>query len=130
MKTGIMAVITILIIALIGGVIGFLINSPDNPLGSVQNSSEYHATTTAANTSAATYTIFTGPGTLGSLVVASSSGSTFTILDANGTTATTTAAIFKASVAEGTYTFDRVLLNGLLITVPAGFNGNYITTYR
>ena len=126
-KTIILSVGAILVI--IAGVIGYNLNQPEQPVGSVARGGEYHATTTTSGTAAANYVIQTGRGTLGSIIVASSSGSTFTVLDANGT-ATTTIATLKASIAEGTFTFDRMLSYGLIITVPSGFNGQYITTYR
>lgn len=108
----------------------FLVNSSvENGLGSVNRANEYQSTTTASGTTAGDYVIKSGTGTLGSIVVASSSASTFTILDANGT-ATTTVATLKASIGEATYTFDLNLFNGLIITVPSSFNGQYITTYR
>ena len=122
-----MAVVGICLV-LLGGSVGMNLNK-EKKLGSVALSNDYTATTTTSGTAAANYTIFSGSGSLGSIVVASSSASTFTILDANGT-ATTTVATLKAAIGENTYTFDRALTNGLIITVPSGFNGQYITTYR
>lgn len=105
----------------------------ENSLGSVVQGSEYKSTSTFPGAVAMEHTIYTGVGTLGSIVIASSSaGQGFAIYDAGVTTstATTTIAIFPASATAGTYTFDRVILNGLRIVVPSGFNGNFITTYR
>ena len=120
------SLITMVLVLLIG--VGlFLSKTSPESIGSVASGGEYHATTTAANTAVANYTISTGKGTLGSIIVASSSGSTFTVLDANGT-ATTTIVTLKASTAEGTFTFDRLLSYGLIITVRSVFNGLYITT--
>lgn len=104
---------------------------PEHALGSVVQGSEYHSTSTLASTAAGLYRLnATGtPAVLGSVIITSSSGSIFTILDGDNTV-TTTVAIFKASAAEGTYTFDVATYKGLTIQVPASFTGHFVTTYR
>ena len=116
-----------IIMLLFAGLIGFLIQP--QPLGSVQQASEYHATTTASGISADDYVIFEGSGVLGSVIISSSSASTFTVLDADGDS-TTTVATIVAAADEQTFTFDTNLYNGLILTIPASFDGQFITTYR
>lgn len=124
-----------LAILIIAGVIGFLgyeMAQKNPPLGSVSRTSEYRATTTESGTAAGLYTITSAAGTLGSIVITSSTAGTFTVYDADAvtSTATTTLAVFEANALEGTYTFDRVTYQGIKILVPSGYNGNIITTYR
>lgn len=107
--------------------------SQETSLSSVERSSEYQATSTLNATAAGEYTIFTGVGTLGSIVIVSSTPAVgFAVYDAGivSSTPTTTLAIFNASPVVGTYTFDRVVTRGLRLVVPSGFNGQIITTYR
>jgi len=102
-------------------------------VGSVQYASEYHATSTQAGTAAGLNNIFERVGTLGSItIVSSSAAGGFTVYDADSVTSTptTTIAVFPASATAGTYVFDVGLTQGLRITVPSNFNGNFITTYR
>ena len=112
--------------------------------GSVVQGGEYKATTTSTmgaskhqvigliNTSPAIAQSSTTLQTLGSVIVASSSAASMTIWNATSTTdvSSTTIAVFKASVGEGTYTFDVALTRGLIIALPAGSNGAYTITYR
>ena len=130
------------VLALIGGVVAimavlFVVFSANEkkemPLGSVAVGSGYQATTTAVGATAGFYTITSVPGTLGSVVIVSTSPvGGFTIYDADAvtTTATTTILSFPTSAPAGTYTFDTNLFQGLVIQVPSGFNGQFITTYR
>lgn len=110
----------------------------EKALGSVDRGNEYKATTTIATTVAGTYYVtntttdmvtFGSAGTLGSIVITSSSLSGFSVFDGNKV-ATTTIAVFPANAAVGTYTFDVSLYRGLSIVVPASFTGNIVTTYR
>jgi hypothetical protein len=116
------------------GIVGYLLGlekSKDNPVGSVAIGTSYQATTTIPTTVAGTYLIKSGSGVLGSIVVASSSSSIFSVKDANITgAATSTMVILKGAIGEGTYTFDMNFYNGLYITIPTNFIGEYITTYR
>jgi hypothetical protein len=70
---------------------------------------------------------------LGSIVVASSSGVRLRVYDnalATSTATSTMIADFKANIAEGTYTFDVAVQRGIVLDVPAGFNGVYTVTYK
>lgn len=119
---------TILVCAL--GYVVFLKIPRSEPLGSVTRSNEYHATSTLNATAAGTYTIQSGAGVLGSVIIVSTTGATgFSVLDTDGT-ATTTIAQFAASPVVGTYTFDITFQRGLSIVVPSSFTGHFVTTYR
>lgn len=130
------------VLALIGGLIAIVVaifvvfstnEKKEMPLGSVSVGSSYQATTTAVGATAGFYTITSVPGTLGSVVIVSTSAVTgLTIYDADAatTTPTTTIMTFPTSAPAGTYTFDINLFQGLVIQVPSGFNGQFITTYR
>lgn len=99
-------------------------------VGSVQQGSEYHATTSTATGLNGNFVAFTGSGVLGSVVITSSTAVTITILDTNGIT-TTTVAAFKPSTAAGTYTFDTVLYKGLVVqTSGSSADGSFVVTYR
>lgn len=99
-------------------------------LGSVQVGNSYQATTTAQGATAGLYTITSVPGVLGSVVVVSTSAvGGFTVYDATDA-GTTTLIALPASTPAGTYTFDTNIFRGLRISVPSGFNGQFITTYR
>lgn len=102
-------------------------------LSSVERSSEYHSTSTLNAAAASETFIFTGSGTLGSVVVVSTTAASgFIIYDADTVTSTPTStiAVFPANATAGTYTFDVALQQGLKIIVPSGFNGHFVTTYR
>lgn len=81
-----------------------------------------------------------GSGILGSIIIASSSapyattGSLpFRVYDAQAATSTATStliAAIRSGVSEQTITFDRNVLRGIVLDVPAGFTGNYVITYR
>lgn len=113
---------------IMGSALALLLASNAQVVGSVMPSGEYKATTTSA-TATGNYVILEDAGTLGSIIIASSSASTFTVLDADGT-ATRTVATLKAGATEGVFTFDTSLYNGLILQIPSGFVGQYITTYR
>ena len=122
------------------GVFSIIWQRPDISLGSVMPAGEYMATTTTGMKSSGHVSVVADvsgnsnllPSTLGSIIVASSSATSFTIWNATSTTdvSSTTVAVIKASVAEGTYTFDTELTRGLIVVKPAGFNGSYVVTYR
>lgn len=125
-------IVSVLVVGGLSFYAGTWFGTPKN-VGSVTQASEYHATSTLAGTAAGLNNIFEGAGTLGSItIVSSSAAGGFTVYDADSatSTATTTIAVFPASATVGTYVFDVALTQGLRITVPSSFNGNFITTYR
>lgn len=127
MKSKIILGVVIGLVLLVGGFsLGKKLNVNDS-FGSVGVGQEYSATSTLLGLAPSTY-YFTAR-TLGSVVITSSSVASVTILDSNGS-ATTTVAVLKASLAEGTYVFDRRLDNGLALTFSATSTGSIIFTYR
>lgn len=71
-----------------------------------------------------------GAGTLGSVIVASSSGSFLRVYDGTATTSGTLIATFKASVGEQAFPLDVSVTKGIVLDVPATFNGSYTITYK
>lgn len=102
--------------------------------GSVADNGTYsYKNLTSANASStAVTTIRSGVGTLGSMVVNTTHATIIRVYD--GTTATssdaTLIASLPASAVVGTYTFDVAVKKGIVLDVPAGFDGNYTVTFR
>lgn len=102
--------------------------------GSVNDTAEYTATTTASNANAYGTTIIgstvvaTSSITLGSVVITGANTAVWNIYDATTTdvtkrklaTSSLLIATFPASIVAGTYTFDVRLKDGLLIDVQSG----------
>lgn len=102
--------------------------------GSVAVGSEYR-NYMASSTSASANTpivLKTRPGSLGSVTIqTTSAGGIFRLYDSiAATSAPSMVGSFPASAVVGTYTFDIVLNNGLVVEAPTGFNGIYTVTYR
>lgn len=112
--------------------------------GSIVDGQAYYSTTTvsgfAFGKTIKGATTTGASGTLGSVIIASSTVGTFALYDAtttnvnlrtgNKATSTITLASFGASSANGTYTFDTVFNTGLLLDAGTGFNGSFTVTYR
>ena len=113
-------------------------------LGSTQQGSEYQATSTKDYTGiqigvANTRVISSRAVTLGSVVITGAEAGTFTLYDATTTDITKRAAakstssiqvaIFPVSATAGTYTFDKVLFDGLIIATSGPMPTSTIT-YR
>lgn len=125
-------IVSVLIVGGLSFYAGTWLGTPKN-VGSVTQASEYQVTSTQAGTVAGLNNIFEGVGTLGSITIVSTTAAPgFTVYDADSatSTATTTIAVFPASATAGTYVFDVSLKQGLRISVPSSFTGNFITTYR
>lgn len=100
-------------------------------VGSVETNSEYHATTTYSGQPTLQY-LDSGVGTLGSLVItkAGAAATLNYLYDATTTNAnlrtsnmSTTSIILAAwpgNLAAGTYTFDQIFYNGLLLELAPG----------
>jgi hypothetical protein len=75
-----------------------------------------------------------GTGSLGSIVIASTTlGASLQIYDnAVGTSSATSTRIatFPAGTPAGTYTFDREIQRGIVVYALPAFNGSYVVTYR
>lgn len=69
-------------------------------------------------------------GQLGSIIVGSSSTSTISVYSGYSTTTGQLITTLKANIAEGTYTFDVDMQKGIVVDVPATFDGIYTITYR
>lgn len=76
---------------------------------------------------ATTTTVKTGRGILGSIIVNTTAAGTITVYD-SATATGTKLATFKASVVEGTYTFNCFFLTGL--TVVTGGASDITVTYQ
>ena len=108
-------------------------NREPSSLGSVIQSGEYHATTTASKDANSLHQIFTGSGTLGSVIIGTTHATAIELRDASSASdsASTSIASIAASPAIGsTMTFDVAVLRGLFVNVPSGFDGVYTITYR
>ena len=115
----------------IGVMVGYLFVT-NAPVGSVSVSNEYNATTTDS-TSAGTVSVLTNRGcTVGSVVIATSSGGTLTIKNATSQTdtASSTLVLIPINTIAGTYTYDVTCDRGLVLEIGSGFDGEYVVTWR
>ncbi len=104
---------------------GYFASQNNTALGSVSIGGEYQGTTTSIGRFPAVAVLKTEQGTLGSVIITGANTGTINIYDATTTnilqrnqsqgTSTILLATFPASATAGTYTFDRVFFNGLLI---------------
>jgi hypothetical protein len=125
------------VMLIIAGVIGYQLNQPAQPLGSVARGSEYHYTTRAATT-LVSETLKLGTGTFGGFVINVLGTGNTTFYDATTTNvnlragATTTLPVIAyvgASQAAGTYTYDTYFQDGL-IAVYSGTQGTSSIMWR
>lgn len=125
---------------LLAGIALTLSLGKETVIGSVARGGEYTATTTtdASWPSATAFkTIRTGAGTLGSIVVASSSALvtpnySIACYDSSVSTTTASSTLIRISntAVSGTYTLDADFRAGLICDTPSGFNGAYTITWR
>lgn len=139
MKT--IVVLVGILMLFIAGVIGFQFNQPPEPqpLGSV-GGSPYNATSTAGIYALADIVLQEGYGTLGSVIVTGANTTAFEIYNATTTdknkrtgqkaTSSIFMAAIPASLAVGTYTFDTVFTDGLLIDVTTAGTGSTTITWK
>ena len=126
-------------------VLAVVLQEPRDAHGSVNVANEYVATSTASNTLyGATITddktIIRGQGVLGSVVITGAGTAIWNLYDATTTdvnlrtgqkaTSTILVASFPASVAAGTYTFDVIFNDGLLLDVQSGVMATSTITFR
>lgn len=71
-----------------------------------------------------------GNGTLGKIIVASSSAAALTVYDGTATTTGTLLMTLPASFPQGEYEFDIAVRKGLIVDGAVGFNGDYVITYQ
>ncbi len=120
-----------------------LFQQPQQVNGSVSDSSEYVATTTAfsniyGSTANASKLIASSSLTLGSVVITGATTGVWNIYDATTSDVTKRAqasssiliASFPASIAAGTYTFDVKLNNGLYVDLISGTLPTTTITWR
>lgn len=129
-----------LLIAVIGVIVVSMILIAQQSEAGVDWGNEYNARLlSSTNASGTALTVLkTGYGSVGSVVVSSSSPALLTypslvIYDATSTMSTSTArriGQFGSASANGTYTFDAVVTYGVAVEVPVGFAGAYTITYR
>ena len=135
MKAGqVLSVVLSVIVTLVVAALAVYIIYHKNAItiGSVPISNEYHSTRVAFGATATTSPVSSGTRVLGSVVITSSTP-TFTLYDWDGTTSTvsTTLAVFKPGIAEGTYTYDVALVKGgLYYYLPATNTGSFAITWR
>jgi hypothetical protein len=144
-KVALVLTIIAVLVALIALMILFKGTTDEPPVGSVAQSSEYHATTTYSGVPKHNYLAYDSlstQGTLGSIIVTKvGAGTTMNyIYDATTTNALKRAATMSTTsiimatwpgnLATGTYTFDTVYLNGLLFENTDGGLGTTTITFR
>lgn len=109
----------------------FFIHPKKDPVvGSVVMGNEYNYFN--ASSTAGLTCVKSLPGTLGSVVISSSTLQQFTLTDATSTidAASTTIAQFFAFPPAGTYQYDIAFTRGLCIRSASGFGGMYTVTWR
>jgi len=126
------------ILLLLAGLIGYnLTPAQPEPLGSVQQGSEYKYLQLSGAVATST-AIKTTRGTLGSVIITEDQAGAVVLYDATSTAAvtdgtySTAIADFQAAEPEGTYTFDTSFNNGLVFVSADGFSfaGDWTITYR
>lgn len=139
MKQNILIALCVVIIVLIG----FLLNK-EPVLQGVSQSNEYNATSTASNAVYGAITndklIKTGWGALGSVIITGANtgivnfynATTSDITKRTGNTATTSLLItsIPINLTAGTYVFDTIFTNGLLLELESGNMPTTTITYR
>ena len=96
---------------------------------------DYKSTEVSSSTASTTpIVIKAGVGSLGSIIIASSTANApFAIYDnavATSSATSTRIATFPKNAPAGTYTFDREIQRGIVVDAIPGFNGSYVVTYR
>lgn len=133
--------IVLAVVFVIGGVLGIGALATRQPVAvaSIPIGSSYNSTTTYSgfgNLSLANHAILKATqGTFGSVIITGANTGTMTIYDATTSnalirtnTATTTLAVFPASIAAGTYTFDSNFFYGLMVDYSGAVATSTITS--
>lgn len=133
--------VAVVLLVIVLGFFAFKTPSSTNyeHVGSVTVGGEYQGTTTSVAGFAGLQVslVSNKAGTLGSVVVSSTTPATPTtgtlrIMNATSTTdiSSTTIASFPIQPTQGTYTFDIFAPRGIIVEAGAGFNGTYTITSR
>ena len=133
-------------VLVLGGIIVYLYSGLDKdpPLGGVTVGNEYTATTTPSGTGAWTdQQLQSGWGALGSVIITKAGDTEFVLYDATSTAVLTTGfgtvgqststqqlARITENLVAGTYVFDVMYTNGLLMDVIRGTTGTSTITHR
>lgn len=119
----------VLVVWLVGVSVFLSVKTNNQDLGSVNIANDYKSTTVLTTSSYAPVYVKSSPGALGSVTVVSTTVGQLQILDSDGTS-TTTLFTSQASLPAGTYTFDRALNYGLVVSTTPAFNGQFFISYR
>lgn len=120
----------------IGGIGGLIIsNVTDKAEASVNigQGYQYKVASTSSASGTVPYVIRGGSGILGSIIVGTPGSQPIRIYDnalATSTATSTLIGTIKASASEQTFTFDVNVVRGIVLDIPAGFDGVYTVTYR
>jgi len=116
-----------------------LTNSNDN-LGAMSGRDAYNYRHLTSDDAGKIVVVTSVRSILGSVIVASTTPQEIIIYDNSSATGVSTTTIasstaskisrVKASVAEGTLTYDTMAQNGIVIGVPASFAGSYTVTWK
>ncbi len=134
-----MKVKIISLVVVVLALFGINVVSNDIHVGSVDQGSEYHSTTTSTGRFTVPYTLQTGNGALGSVVITGAATGVINIYDATTTNSSLRSsdqasssillATFPASTAANTYTFDALFYRGLIYDV-VGVQPTTTVTWR
>ena len=134
--------ILIVVVAILAVVCAVLVINKDQPsLGSITTGQEYTATTTpTGNGEWDDHTIKAGWGALGSVIVTLAGDLEYVLYDATSTGAIANDSRFSkadqqliripGSLVAGTYVFDVIFTDGLVMDVESGTTGTTTITFR
>jgi len=118
-------------------ILSIIFRQPIQTEASVPRGGEYQGTTTVQTYFPKEIQLLSGNGTLGSVIITGAAAGVINIYDATTSDATLRAptmssssilvASFPASAATGTYTFDRVVFNGLYVSIVGTIPTSTIT---
>jgi len=92
--------------------------------------SDYVSSANASSTVG--YQVRGGQGLLGSVLILKSSTAAFSVYDGAGTATTTASLIatFPATSTVGSYPFDVSVRSGIVLNLPAAFDGQVVITHK
>lgn len=129
------SVLTVVVVAVVAVMFGLF--QAQSAVGSTVVGNDYQANQ-ITSADIGTSSVKSLSGAVGSIVVASTSAAgavnLYAISSSTSPTATSSNTLIfsfpSVTTDEGTYQFDVEFPGGILMEVQAGFNGNYIMTYR
>lgn len=101
-------------------------------LGSIGSRDAYSYKSVIAGSATVPVVIATGSDRiLGSIIIGTTHATAIRIYDsASATSSSSLIGTLKASIVEGTYTFDTAMRNGIVLDVPAAYAGTLTVTYK